>query len=63
MRDWADALNAWKDQQLSDFEHRPGWWLEDGVHRRGRDRLLDYGCPGGTSRVRLPTADNGEFVC
>ena len=53
MRDWADRLNAWKDAQLRDFEVRPKWRLEDGVFRRGGDRLMDYGCPGGANNTSI----------
>lgn len=41
-----------QDAQLRDFEVRPKWRLEDGVFRRGGDRLMDYGCPGEDGGVR-----------
>lgn len=51
MSEWADRLNAWKDEQLRDFALHPKWRVEDGKDRRGGDRLIDYGSPGNPQQL------------
>lgn len=53
MSEWADRLNAWKDEQLRDFALHPKWRVEDGKDRRGGDRLIDYGSPGGANNTSI----------
>eukprot|EP00931_Biecheleriopsis_adriatica_P114685 TRINITY_DN90600_c0_g1_i1.p1 TRINITY_DN90600_c0_g1~~TRINITY_DN90600_c0_g1_i1.p1 ORF type:complete len:953 (-),score=171.06 TRINITY_DN90600_c0_g1_i1:97-2934(-) len=53
MQAWANSLNSWKDEQLHDFEQHPRWRLEEGEHRRGGDKLIDYGYPGGADEKSI----------
>mmetsp|Transcript_132633 Transcript_132633/g.412402 ORF Transcript_132633/g.412402 Transcript_132633/m.412402 type:complete len:729 (+) Transcript_132633:252-2438(+) len=48
IRDWAKALNAWKDSQVRDFLARPHWSpTSDGKGREGgAEDLILYGTPG-----------------
>eukprot|EP00927_Polykrikos_kofoidii_P043351 TRINITY_DN37412_c0_g1_i1.p1 TRINITY_DN37412_c0_g1~~TRINITY_DN37412_c0_g1_i1.p1 ORF type:complete len:1126 (+),score=182.88 TRINITY_DN37412_c0_g1_i1:115-3378(+) len=77
-QEWADSLNAWKDEQLQDFERRPGWRIEEdaaGNHvrwptrgrRRGGDMLMDYGLPNGAGGATIVcksrSVDGDEQFC
>mmetsp|Transcript_22897 Transcript_22897/g.52454 ORF Transcript_22897/g.52454 Transcript_22897/m.52454 type:complete len:593 (+) Transcript_22897:101-1879(+) len=48
VREWVQKLNAWKDDQVREYESNAAWYrAEDGCRHRGGERLLDYGVPNG----------------
>jgi len=62
---WADALNAWKEKELRDFEESPGWRSgADGKKTRGGAGLIEYGTPGAGARtvIYYNPFDNGNPV-
>mmetsp|Transcript_30073 Transcript_30073/g.79207 ORF Transcript_30073/g.79207 Transcript_30073/m.79207 type:complete len:1054 (-) Transcript_30073:32-3193(-) len=65
VQDWATALNAWKDRELSEFEQIPYWTFDKhGKKTRGGAALIQYGTPGAGKQtvIYYNPFDNGNPV-
>lgn len=60
VHDWVNALNAWKDKELWDYQDAPMFYIDDDdAWRRGGSALINYGTPGAGAQT---VVYNNPFV-